>query len=57
MAATLQRKCSGEIIFVIITKIITKIVPRNYFVIVSARMVQSSIVTRITCCEVTMTIT
>ena len=32
VAATLQRKCSGGIIFVIITKIITKIVvPRNYF--------------------------
>ena len=40
MAATLQRKSSGGIIFVIITKIITKeIVPRNYFVIISARMV------------------
>ena len=40
MAATLQSKCSGGIIFVIITKTITKIiVPRNYFVIVSARMV------------------
>ena len=39
VAATLQRKCSGGIIFVIITKIITKIiVPRNYFVIVSARI-------------------
>ena len=39
-AATLQRKCSGGINFVIITKIITKIiVPRNYFVIISARMV------------------
>ena len=38
--ATMQRKCSGGIIFVIITKIITKlIVPRNYFVILSARMV------------------
>ena len=35
MAATLQRKSSGGIIFVIITKIITKeIVPRNYFVII-----------------------
>ena len=42
MAATLQRKSSGGIIFVIITKIITKeIVPRNYFVIISARMVIS----------------
>ena len=40
MAATLQRKCSCGIILVIITKIITKIiVPRNYFVIISARMV------------------
>ena len=40
MAATLQRKCSGGINFVILTKIITKIfVPRNYFVIISARMV------------------
>ena len=33
VAATLQRKCSCGIIFVTITKIITKIiVPRNYFV-------------------------
>ena len=41
MAATLQRKSSGGINFVIITKIITKDnVPRNYFVIISARMVQ-----------------
>ena len=40
MAATLQSKCSGGIIFVMITKIITKItVPRIFFVIVSARMV------------------
>ena len=40
MAATLQRKSSGGIIFVIITKIVTKEnVPRNYFVIISARMV------------------
>ena len=40
MAATLQRNCSGGIIFVIITKIITKeMVPRNHFVIISARMV------------------
>ena len=40
MAAALQRKCSGGIIFVIITKIITKIiVPRIFFVIISARMV------------------
>ena len=39
VAATLQRKCSGGF-FVMIAKIITKrIVPRNYFVIVSARMV------------------
>ena len=41
VAATLQRKSSDGIIFVIITKIITKeIVPRNYFVIISARMVE-----------------
>ena len=40
MAATLQRKCSGGIIFVIITKITTEIiVPWNYFVIVSAKVV------------------
>ena len=40
VAATLQRKSSGRNIFVIITKIITKEnVPKNYFVIVSARMV------------------
>ena len=40
VAATLQRKCSGGINFVIITKTITKInVPKNYFVIISARMV------------------
>ena len=40
MAATLQRKSSGGIIFVIITKFITKeTVPRNYFVIILARMV------------------
>ena len=40
MAATLQRKCSGGINFVIITKIITNIiVSGNYFVIISARMV------------------
>ena len=40
MAATLQRKSSCEIIYVIITKIFTKeIVTRNYFVILSARMV------------------
>ena len=39
VAATLQRKCFGGIIFVIITKIITKIVvPRNSFVIISARV-------------------
>ena len=32
LVATLQRKCSGGRIFVVITKIITKrIVPRNYF--------------------------
>ena len=36
-----DRKCSGGINFVIITKIITNIlVPRNYFVIASARMVR-----------------
>ena len=41
VAATLQRKSSGGIIFVIITKIITKEnVLRNYFAIISARMVQ-----------------
>ena len=40
VAATLQRKCSSGINFVRITKIIAKIiVPRNYFVIISARMV------------------
>ena len=40
MTATLQRKCSGGIIVVIITKMITNIiVPRNYFVLISARMV------------------
>ena len=41
VAATLQRKSSGGIIFVTITKIsITKEnIPRNYFVIISARMV------------------
>ena len=40
MAATLQRKLSGGIIFVIVTKIVTKIVvPRNYVVVLSARMV------------------
>ena len=40
MVAILQRKSSGGIIFVIITKFITKEnVPRNYFVILSARMV------------------
>ena len=34
VSAELQRKCSGGIIFVIITKFITKIiVPRNYFVV------------------------
>ena len=38
MATTLQRKSSGGIIFVIITKIVTnEIVPRNYFVIISLR--------------------
>ena len=41
VAATLQRKSFGGIIFVIITKKITKIiVPGNYFVIMSARMVR-----------------
>ena len=40
MAATLQRKCSCGMIFEIITKIIARIiVPRNSFVITSARMV------------------
>ena len=40
VAAALQRKCFGGILFVIVTKITTKItVPRNYFVIISARMV------------------
>ena len=40
VAATLQRISSGVIISVMITKIITKeIAPRNYFVIISARMV------------------
>ena len=40
VAATLQRKSFGGILFVIITKKITKIiVPRNYFVIILARMV------------------
>ena len=39
MAATLQRKSSGGINFVIITKIITnENVPRNYFVIISAKI-------------------
>ena len=40
MAATLQRKSSGGIIFVLLTKTITKInVARTYFVMISARMV------------------
>ena len=39
VASTLQRKCSGGMIFVIITEITKVIVPRNYFVIISARMV------------------
>ena len=40
-AATLQRECSGGVVFVIITKIITKIiVPRNCLVIVLARIGQ-----------------
>ena len=48
MAAKLQRKSSGGIIFVIITKIITKdIVPRNYVVIISARMVEAAILNRV----------
>ena len=43
MAATLQGKSSGGIIFVIITKLTTKEnVPRNYFVIISARMVSNN---------------
>ena len=42
VAATLQRKCFGGIMLVIITKIITKEnVPRNFLVIISARMVIS----------------
>ena len=42
MAATLQSKSFGEIIFVIITRMITKEkVPRTYSVIISARMVPS----------------
>ena len=40
VVATLQRKCSSGFIFVIITKIATKaIIPRIYFIIISARMV------------------
>ena len=40
MAATLQRKSFDGIIFVIMTKKITKIIVlRNYFVIILARMV------------------
>ena len=40
MAATLQRKCSSGILSVIISKVIRKgNVPRNYFVVISARMV------------------
>ena len=43
VAVRLQRTCSGGIIFVTITKMITKEnVTRNYFVTVSARMVYSS---------------
>ena len=43
MAATLQRKSFSGIIFVIITKKITKIiVSGNYFVIISGRMVTSN---------------
>ena len=40
MAATLQRTLSGGIILIKITNMITKEnVPRNWFVIISARMV------------------
>ena len=40
VAAAVQRKCSGGILFVIITKIITKRdAPKNYFVIIMVRMV------------------
>ena len=47
VAATLQRKSFGGIIFVIITEKITKIiVSGNYFVVISARMVGTSCVTR-----------
>ena len=43
VAATLQRKCLGGIVFAIITKIVTTlIVPRNYFAIILARMVCNS---------------
>ena len=43
VAATLQRKCSGGVNCTIIAQIITKIiVPMNYFVIISARMVRGS---------------
>ena len=41
VAATLQRKCSGGIKFAMVTKIITKNIPRNYVVIISARMLGS----------------
>ena len=44
VATTLQRKSSGGVILVMITKIITKeTVPGNYFVMISARMVTSSL--------------
>ena len=45
VAATSQRKSSGWIIFVIVTKIIIKEnVPRNYFVIILARMVVAIVI-------------
>ena len=44
VTAILHRKCSSRISSVIITKITTKIiVPRNYFVIISARMVRPTL--------------
>ena len=43
-------KCSGGVILVIVTKIITKInVPRNYFVILSARMVHGCNCSKTSC--------
>ena len=49
VAATLQRKSFGGIIFVIITNKITKIiVPGNYFVIISAKMVMGRFPTLMT---------